>query len=364
MLLRLYYPRLFLLERKPEVALRLEKGLEFYLPSNDQAYILYAPADSFKWNLINIRDDDPKVTQLDLSTILPGVVEDKFLGEIDSLRWSNNSDNVLAKVTYEQKSEWILIDLKDTKKSLNLTQQLSRINTVDQSISRVLLNNVVSFANSKSNVIYVMVQTVEDKTEKVKTIGVYRDGEKGGTTLTTVANDKAVAVALTRYYDEDYVAYAVENELNVYYGALPNYRDDAQNTDFSGLKTLIDKQKLKTAPSSFALSPEGEYIVASRGQQFTVVDLEMGELIEYEAMTSTLSWLDEAMMTAVVDDSLWVWDFDYINQRKLVQYIDEAQIEEKTTDIEPITTISKTKLANYSAVIAENNRWLFYLTET
>ena len=61
------------------------------------------------------------------------------------------------------------------------------------------------------------------------------------------------------------------------------------------------------------------------------------------------------MMTAVVDDSLWVWDFDYINQRKLVQYIDEAQIEEKTTDIEPITTISKTKLANYSAVIAENN---------
>ena len=65
MLLRLYYPRLFLLERKPEVALRLEKGLEFYLPSNDQAYILYAPADSFKWNLINIRDDDPKVTQLD-----------------------------------------------------------------------------------------------------------------------------------------------------------------------------------------------------------------------------------------------------------------------------------------------------------
>lgn len=389
MLLRLYYPRLFLLERKPEVALRLEKGLEFYLPSNDQAYILYAPADSFKWNLINIRDDDPKVTQLDLSTILPGVVEDKFLGEIDSLRWSNNSDNVLAKVTYEQKSEWILIDLKDTKKSLNLTQtfgldftqvemiddsatqlfalenqQLRRINTGDQSISRVLLNNVVSFANSKSNVIYVMVQTVEDKTEKVKTIGVYRDGEKGGTTLATVANDKAVAVALTRYYDEDYVAYAVENELNVYYGALPNYRDDAQNTDFSGLKTLIDKQKLKTAPSSFALSLEGEYIVASRGQQFTVVDLEMGELIEYEAMTSTLSWLDEAMMTAVVDDSLWVWDFDYINQRKLVQYIDEAQIEEKTTDIEPITTISKTKLANYSAVIAENNRWLYYLTET
>lgn len=282
----------------------------------------------------------------------------------------------------------ILVNLKDIKKSLNLTQsfgldftqvemiddsaaqlfalenqQLRRVNTNDQSISRVLLNNVVSFANSKSNVVYVMMQTVADKAEKVKTIGVYRDGEKGGTTLTTVSNDKAVAVALTRYYDEDYVAYAVENELNVYYGALPNYRDD-QNTDFSGLKILIDKAKLKTVPSGFRLSPEGEYIVASHGQQFMVVDLEMGELAEYEAMTSTLSWLDGAMMTAVVDDSLWVWDFDYTNRRELVHYVVETQIEAEPMEIEPITTLSQTKLANYPAVIAENNRWIYYLAET
>ena len=122
MLLRLYYPRLFLLNRKPEVALQIEKELEFYLPSNDQAYILYAASDSVVWNLINIRDDEPKVTQLDLTTVLPGVMENKFLGKVESLRWNNNSDSVLAKIAYENKSEWILINLKDLKQSLNLTR--------------------------------------------------------------------------------------------------------------------------------------------------------------------------------------------------------------------------------------------------
>lgn len=384
MLLRLYYPRLFLLNRKPEVALQIEKELEFYLPSNDQAYILYAASDSVVWNLINIRDDEPKVTQLDLTTVLPGVVENKFLGKVESLRWNNNSDSVLAKIAYENKSEWILINLKDLKQSLNLTrtfgleftqvemiddaaarlyalenQQLRRINISDQSISRVLLHNISSFANSKTNVAYVMTQTTENQETK-KIIGTYRDGENGGTTLVSADGDATVVVALTRYYDEDYLAYAINDELNVYYGALPSYREQAQDTDFSGLKVLIDKTKLQTVPNSFSLSPEGEYIVASHGQQFTVVDLEMGDLVEYEAMTSNLAWLDRAMMMAVVNDGLWVWDFDYTNQREIARYITEG------SDVknEPITTLSKAKIANYPAVIADNNRWIYYLTES
>lgn len=382
MLLRLYYPRLFLLDRKAEVALRLEKEFEFYSPSKDQAYILYAALDSAKWSLVNIRDDELKTSQLDLSAVLPGVVEGKFLGEIESLKWSGDSNSVLAKVNYAQKTEWILVDLKNAEKSLNLTrtfgleftqvemidesaaqlfalenQQLRRINTSDQSISRVLLYNVLSFANSKSNVIYVMTQNAE---EKAKVVGVYRNGEKGGTTLATVPNNQAVSVALTRYYDEDYLAYTVGNELNVYYGALPNYREDAQDTDFSGLKILVDKEKLRTAPNGLSLSPMGGYIVASYDRQFMVVDLEMGELLEYEALAPTLMWLSEAMMTAVVDNSLWVWDFDDTNRRELVRYV----AADEDAEVEAITTVSNSKLANYPAVVSENGKWLYYLVET
>ena len=390
MLLRLYYPRLFLLNRKPEMALKLEKDPEFYLPSHDRAYILYAPGDSARWNLINIRDDEPKVTQLDLTTILPGVVEGKFLGKVESLKWNNSSDSVLVKVAYEGKAEWILIRLNDLSRSLNLTrtfgldftqvemiddsaaqlfalenQQLRRINTSDQSISRVLLNRVMSFANSKTNVVYIALQTAGDQTA-TKAIGVYRDGEKGGTILLTVPENQVVAVAITRYYDDDYLAYAVEDELNVQYGVLPSYRENAQDTDFSGLSTLIDNVKLKATPvGGFRLSPDGGYIVAAQGQRFTVMDLEMGELIEYETMTPTLAWLNEAMMTAVVDDSLWVWDFDYTNRREMVRYVVEnSQSENGPAEMASITSISQDKLANYPAVIANNGRWMYYLVET
>lgn len=391
MLMRLHYPRLFLLNRKSELALRLDKELEFYLPSLDRMYILYAASDSAIWNLVNIRDDEIKTTQLDLSKILPGVVEGRFLGEVQDLRWSNNSDKVLAKVAYNNKTEWILVNLRDLKQSLNLSQtfgleftqvemvddgaaqlfalenqQLRRINTNDQSISRVLLKNVATFANSKTNVVYVMYAT-EQATDQDKIIGVYRDGEKGGTVLTKVPETTKVAVALTRRYDEDYVVYAIENDLSVYYGVLPSYREDAQNTDFSSLKILIDKAKLKTVPDGFSLSPEGEYIVASKDKQFMVVDLETGELIEYDAMTTELSWLDEAMMTATTGDSLWAWDFDDTNRRELVHYI-SADVKEKSNNAEvevgALTTTIHTKFARYPATIADNDKWLYYLTET
>lgn len=393
MLMRLYYPRLFLLNRKSELALRLDEELEFYLPSLDRMYILYAASDSATWNLVNVRDDELKTTQLDLSKILPGITDGKFLGEVKDLRWSNNSDKVLAKIAYSGKVEWVLINLRDLKQSLNLSQtfgleftqvemiddgaaqlfvlenqQLRRINTNDQSISRVLLKDVMTFANNKTNLVYVMQSVANQGSDKEKIIGVYRDGEKGGTVLTKVPDETSVTVALTRLYDEDYLAYAIGNNLSVYYGALPSYREDAQNTDFSSLKILIDKAKLKMAPESFSLSPEGEYIVASREKQFMVVDLETGELIEYDAMTAKLSWLDGAMMMAVDNDSLWAWDFDNTNQRQLVRYLPTDVKDNDDNDVKAetgaVTTAIHTKLAQYPAMIADNDRWLYYLTET
>lgn len=386
MLVRLYYPRLFLLNRKAEVALRLGEDLEFYLPSNDQTYVLYATRDSAQWNLINIKDDEPKVTRVDVSAILPGVQEGKFLGNVEAMRWNNNSDSVLTKVSYDGKAEWILINLKDAKQSLNLTRafglefvqveiiddaagqlfalenhQLRKINTSDQSISRVLLNNIESFANNKTNVVYVMQNTVKAGEQPTKVIGVYRDGERGGTVLMTVANDVTTHVALTRYYDEDYIIYTVGNEMNVLYGAVPTYRENVQETDFSGLKVLLNKTRLAAVPKQAALSPEGEYLVAQDGRQFMVVDFEMGELIEYEADEANYNWTSEGMMAVVTDGALKVWDFDYTNQRVLVKYVSEGDME---AELDPVTTKSNVVLTQYPTVISDNNRYIYYVVQT
>lgn len=384
-LMRLYYPRLFLKNRTAEVALNLGAKLEFYSPSIDRDYILYAEQDSPKWNLVNVHNN-PEVSALDLTEILPGVEEKKFLGKIEQLKWNENGDRVLVKVSYEGKSEWILVNLRNLPASLNLTRtfgleftkvemiddsasqlfalengQLRRISTANQAMSRVLLSNVEDFANAKANVIYVQ-KTKTDKNEE-KIIGVYRDDEKSGTKIASTDIDKSVKIALTRYYDEDYLAYAIENKLSIYYGSLPFYREKAEETDFSGLKNLLVETELKVVPERITLSPEGEYFVLQKEKQVAVVDLEMSELTEYEMPTAEFAWLDDSMMATVSGQTLQAWDFDNQNRRELVRYIAEAKDEENEPELLEVTTRSSAALMSEAAMIADNNKWLYYLVQ-
>lgn len=383
MLVRLYYPRLFLLDRQPEVALQLGKNLEFYQPSIDRSYILYADEDSVKWKLVNVKDSTPRAVELDLSEVLPGVVENKFLGKFEFLRWSVNGDNVLTKVSYDGKSEWILVNLRDTKRSLNLTktfgleftqiemvdnsattlyalekQHLRRINVGDQAISRVLLENVVRFANYRSNLVYLMQIPAQGDRTAQRVVGCYRDGEGGGVMLHEVPEGAKVSIALSRYYDEDYLAYTVDGSLAVYYGTLPNYREDATQIDTSTLKTLIGNNKLDFAPEDMSLSPEGEFFLATSGNKYLIVDLEMGDAATYEAQNAvSTNWLDDSMLVNIENGVMKAWDFDYTNQRELVRYVsDNTKVE-----LMPVTTKSTAPLVQYPAIIASNEDYLYYV---
>lgn len=383
MLMRLYYPRLFLLNRKSEVALNLATELDFYVPSPDRAYAVYAAKDSASWQVLNLRGDDvTKSTTLDLRTILPDAKNGTFSGEVELLRWSQNNDHILTKISYEGRSEWIVINLKDAKQSLNLTQifgldftqvemidnsaaqlfvlenhQLRRININDQGISRVLLNDVESFANYKSDVVYV-AKTSNANGKVVQKIGVYHDGEKDGTTLATLADETKAQVALTKYYDDLYLTYAVGDELTVRFGSLPSYREGVLEADITDLQLLFADQKLSQVPTSLTVSPEGDYILAQAGLQTMVLDLEQGELYDYAA-AERLSWLDEGILGAMVDGELVVWDFDNTNRRVLVKTV--AKDEE--VELKAVTTRTTARLLNYPVIISENNRWLYYLTQ-
>lgn len=388
MLIRLRYPRLFLLDRQQERVARLGQELEFYSPSDDNAYILYSVKSDPVWNLISVRGDEARTTRLDMSKVLPGVSEDqKFDGRIESLDWSENSDYVTVKVNVADRSEWILVNLKDPAQSLNLTQtfglnftqvemtdgsasqlyalenhQLRKINTNDRTISRVLLNGVQSFANEGTNVIYVMEKTEGD--EKTKTVGVYRDGEKAGTTIAVVQPDDNAYVALTKYFDEDYIAFVVNDRATVYYGAVPSYRERAEETDFSGMKILIEDVPLAAEPDSLTVSPEGEYVVARKGEQFMVIDLDMGDLYEYRAGTMALNWLDDSMMMKSEGGELVVWDFDHTNQRVLVQTKNADQDESEEKQDPSVTTLSTARVARYPAIVSENSKWIYYLVRS
>lgn len=382
MLIRLYYPRLFLENRSTETVFGLGSDLEFYTPSTDYTYILYAAQDSARWQLVNIKGDEIQRTDLDLTKVLPGVSEEgMFLGKILDVKWNETSDQVLTKVSYENNTEWILVNLKDVTRSLNLTKtfgmsfeqvemvdsnasqlfalddgQLRKINTVEQAISRVLLEKVQSFANNGANLIYVATTETNEK-KPVKNIGVYRDGDKDSTILKIVEASDVVRVALAKFYGEDYLAWTVNNKMSVYYGAIPAYNPNSAETDFSGLKDLVNELDLAAVPESLTVSPDSDYLIAQKGQQYMVLDFEVGNLSEYEASVATW-WLDDNMKMAVVDGKLEVWDFDHMNQRTLVAP------EKPEMDFAAVTTRINHAVANCPAVIANNNKWLYYVVQT
>lgn len=386
MLIRLYYPRLFLKDRTQEVVGRLGQDLDFFEPSEDYSYILYATKSSVKWQMMNIRGDEVRTSVIDMTAVLPGVEKSTFSGEISYFKWSKNSDRVLIKAEYSGNSDWILVDLRDTKKSLNLTKtfglsftqiemiddsatqlfalenhQLRKINIGDQAVSRVLLSGIENFAAEGSNIIYAATSVNSEKASK--TIGVYKDGEKGGTVIAEIDTGARVQVALAKYYDEDYMIFTVNDKISVYYGSIPSYRENVTGIDLANFKILLEAAELSIVPEEASVSEDGEYLAMRRGEDFAVVDLEMGDIYEYNPGVKAINWLNEGMLFSTVGGKLEVWDFDYLNRRVMVE---EAKVEsneetEEGVRVSSVTTPSKYPVANYAATIASNNKWLYYV---
>lgn len=393
-LMRLYYPRLFLLERTPEKVLTLgEQGagketelsnqLEFYVNSTDRNYILYALNDSAEWRVLDLRGDEVKETILDLSGILPGMSEQssddskqqngqkspiyRFEGVVEKIVWSESNEKVLVRVKVADETSWILVNLRNVEKSLNLTksfglkfdqvemidasanqlyalenQQLRKINAAEGSMSKVLLDHIATFANHGSSLVYlspVRESRAKDGT-MVQEVGVYRDGEAGSTVITTIVGDTPVKVALARYYNEDYICYTEGSELTILYGNLPSYRPEGANLE--ELKELVSKRTLTTAPETLGVSLNGDYVIAKKGAQFMVTSLEVGDdVYEYDAGTTELKWLDDSMMYTVENGEITVWDFDHQNLRNL----------------------GGENVVNRAVTITENGRYMYYLVE-
>ena len=401
LLVRLYYPRLFLENRTPESMLRLGENLEFYSTSSDRNNILYANNDSPTWHLVNVASDEVKTTDLDLTDILPGVADQKFLGELKQLTWNSSGDQVLTQIAYDNQTEWILVNLKDVKNSLNLTKtfgfqfdqvelvndntsqlfvlenhHLRRIDVSNQAISRVLLDNIESFTSQGSNLLYLTTLQTTDETS-YRAIGTYRDGESGGTIITKITSDGPILIAISRYYDNDYLAYIINNDLTVYYGSIPTYSENPSDS-FTDLEILVDSAQLTEIPDSLTVSPDGEYLLAQKAQSISAIDLEMGDIYAYDASTSEFTWIDSSMLYSTTANELQVWDFDGTNIRTLVSSqstVNQSTAEntdsttentdstiENSSTLPAVTTRSLAPVANRPALITSNNKWLYYVT--
>ena len=402
LLTRLYYPRLFLLGRTTARVMELGEELDFYSIANDHTNALYAEKKSTSWQFLSIKGDDVQRSVLDVSRILPEVHEieksgeKEFNGQVRVVEWSKDNDYVLLDVLVAEKREWILMSLKNLGESLNLTAtfglnfekvemidglanqlyalengHLRKIKTADQSISRVLLDGLSDFASDGLEVVYVAKRGSEASDDLEQVIGVYRDGEKSGTVVSHANRDAAVKVGLSEYYGASYIVFIIDKFATVYYGTIPSYRENVNETDFSGMKSLVQGVELTDVPDSLSMSLEGEYCVAKKGQQMMVIDVDTGDIYEYRVEDGTsVGWLNEAMMYGVKDGGLMVWDFDYTNRRLLVEKVEAKQMGTKEPVAvggikveKSVTTKSSSKVLQYQVMISSDSKWLYYVVQ-
>ncbi len=186
-------------------------------------------------------------------------------------------------------------------------------------ISRGLLSKVISFSVSEDTdtLSYVGIDPA-DATKKVA--GIYKDGENNSTILRSVDDvNKALAIALGRYFSEDYIAIAEGEKVTILTGRLPS-------SGASDTKTLTNYAVLN-APgvvSALSFSSKADYMVAQSGAQFTSYEIEhkrssVGTIeTQDSASATTLKWLDEAHLWNDDNGSLTMRDFDGTNAHTIM----------------------------------------------
>lgn len=343
-LMRIYYPRLFVQDRKAEKMAELGVGLEFYSVAPDRKHLLWAEPDSTLWQWADVSGDKMDVKEVDVAEVI-GATEQVFAGEVVSLQWSKSGEKVLLAMRNGEQTSWYLLNLREISKSRNLSADfglnfttikimddaadklwtlengnLRLINVSSRELSRILVDGVESFSAAENTVAYLRTK------DEVRWAGIYREGEQDATDLYKMSAEPAY-VWLSKYYNEDYLAVTQGQKLTIYKGVLPNYDQ---------LEVFAEKE-LGFVPEQLTGGPGAEYVGAWSGAQVSMLDLDQGNLYKYEAGVGA-RWLDDSMLYNTTDGKLTVWDFDGTNQRELAN-----------------------GLASYDVMITSSDKYIYYV---
>jgi hypothetical protein len=319
LLYRLNYPYLFLKERYKESVYDTTTATFATVSPNHKLMLL--ANNTTKWELVDLDSDQIKPSVVDVSKVssiaspLSETEVGLFKGEILSAEWDGANEHVLFKVRMEDGIKWVLLDVKNVSKSVNLTREFAaEFNTVDifdysadnllvtrggnlhridvnsRQISAILISDIVNFDYYESEIVYATKDSV-----------FFRRLSSDEPTLVTATSDKT-QVLISKFYDEKYI-YIIEG-INV---------------------SIFKKESLEKA-ASFKLGfiPEavkagygGEFIIMTAGDKIATLDMEAMQVREWATGSVDYGWLNQYMVYAVKDGELSAYDFDGFNHRVL-----------------------------------------------
>lgn len=349
LLYRIHYPRLFLQNRTPESLLDVT-GTTLATTSPDHNSLILIN-NTTEWSFINLDSDEIKPEPINISQIFssvslaPEATTGLFTGTVQDIKWDYDGTHALFKISNTDVTEWVLLDVKDPAKSINLTREfganfneiqildnssnnllairngnLHKIDVSGKSISAVLAENVTNFDHYNNEVVFSATTTSETP---VNYIGFLKLGDDKITTLEET-NSPAL-VTLSRFYDDKYITVLSDHLVSLY-----------KKEDFTKIKDF----ELTFQPTSIKVGHNGEFITMPLGNQIATLDMEAMSVTEWQPSGTRFGWIDNDMVYTVADNSLTVYDFDGYNQRTIASNVSE----------------------HFPAAIT-NNKWLYYFSD-
>ena len=365
-LVKLEYPRLFKKNRESEVIKELKNIKSFYV-SPDHTTAIYNTNDSTIFSVMTDFNSTPKTRDINISGVFSGTDNGIFPYSINYIGWSRNSERILLNVSNGQTNEWGIIDLRNTKESINLTtgqfklannsetwfdmHEISQVRFEDGSNSRVIAsakNNLVSIdlesktvsdpvASNISNYFINGLDLIYLNNENI--IELTRINEQKATKVADLSDNSAkISLALTRFNSMNYILYMVDNKLYVYNGSiLPTGEDDISNM------TLVNEVETGIIPNEVTVSRNGELVIFRNDTKVLVYDTEVEKWHEYDYGDRATRFLDDFILYRFESDSgkILAWDFDNTNYR----------------------TIVNNGGSKYDLIISNNNRYLYYIND-
>lgn len=372
-LLRLEYPRLIKQNREKNT-IRTFEELKFFYVSPSRTTAILGVDDSTEWFVVSDFNTNPKFKKIDITGIFSDTSNGTFNHKIKSLEWSRDTNRILMKAD----DEWAVIDLKDIKNSVNLSNDyprytvnsnatlasdkkesqkildakfeneagdkivanvsnsLVRIDIIAKTASATIAEKIEKFALLDASVIYIT--KFEEGKNYIRFLNL---GEKLPTTVAVNSNKEAViSFSLTRFNNTCYLLYTVNNHLSVY--SAHDFPSGGGNK--LNMKQIVDVET-GIIPSEALTSNNREFMVLREGSRVVVFDSELETWHEYDYGDENIRFLDNYMLYRVDEASgkLLVWDFDSTNVRTLV--VDNG-------------------INDFDALITQNDRFFYYIGKT
>lgn len=293
-----------------------------------------------EFSLVDLRSEEVKSSTITVpATSYSEATTEGVAHAFTIISWDSGSRYSLVKHTYNDQTEWLVVDTQNVAQTVNATQLLSvafkdlqfagtsgkvlyglttdgAIRKVDlgaATISRAFVTHVESFSIFDNNILSYVGTDANDTAQRVA--GVYRDGDESAHVLRTITSPDAVLkIATGRYFSDDYVAIAEGAAVTILKGKYPS-SSSQDNTSLAPFATL----ELTGPVSALSFSPASDYVLAQSGTTFKSYEIEhargdVGAVTAAEGKAaSTLKWLDSAHLWNDDNNTLTMRDFNGIN---------------------------------------------------